>query len=124
MQKLGPAILFFGCRNPEKDYIYRSDLEEWEREGIVEVVPCFSKPGGGQRGKHVPDALWDNRDRVWDMLQSGGRIYTCGSAARLGRSSADMIKRIYSEKTKRTELEADEWLDEIKSAGAYVRDVY
>ena len=90
----------------------------------MDVVPCFSKPGGEQRGKHVPDALWDNRDRVWDTLQSGGRIYTCGSAARLGRSSADMIKRIYSEKTKRTELEADEWLDEIKSAGAYVRDVY
>jgi len=124
VQKLGPAVLFFGCRNSEKDYIYRLELEEWERQGVVEVVPCFSKPGGGQRGRHVPDALWESRDRVWNMLQEGGGIYVCGSAARLGRSSADMIKRIFIDKTEKTELEADDWLDEIKIAGSYVRDVY
>ena len=40
-QKLGPALLFFGCRHPEKDYLYRSGFEKWEKEGIIEVVPCF-----------------------------------------------------------------------------------
>lgn len=121
---MGPALLFYGCRNAEKDYIYRSELEQWEKEGVVEVVPCFSKPGDGHSGRHVPDALWENRGRVWDFLQKGGRFYVCGSAARLGRSTAETLKRIYVEDSKANTLEADDWLDGIKTAGSYVRDVY
>lgn len=33
----GPALLFFGCRHPDKDYLYSSELAAWEKEGIVEV---------------------------------------------------------------------------------------
>lgn len=124
MHKLGPAVLYFGCRNPERDYIYRSELEKWEGEGIVEVIPCFSRPDGAQKGRHVPDALWESRDRVWDTFHQGGKVYVCGSAAKLGRSSADMFKRICIDKTGKSELEADQWLDEMKTNGTYVRDVY
>ncbi len=49
MQKIsgrdvGKAILFYGCRNPEVDYLYgESDLKEWEELGVVEVHPAFSR---------------------------------------------------------------------------------
>jgi cytochrome P450/NADPH-cytochrome P450 reductase len=121
--KLGPAILFFGCRHPDKDYIYRAELLEWEKEGVVNVIPCFSRPTGEQMRQHVPDALWEHRERVWEMFNSGGKIYVCGSAARLGRSSAQMCKRIWRDKTGQSEFEADEWLDKIKDT-RYVSDVY
>ncbi|KAK4199539.1 putative bifunctional cytochrome P450 group I:NADPH-P450 reductase [Triangularia verruculosa] len=42
---LGEAVLFFGCRNEHKDYLYRDELEQWEKDGVVRVVPCFSRPG-------------------------------------------------------------------------------
>lgn len=35
--KFGPALLFFGCRHPMKDYLYSSELAAWQKEGIVEV---------------------------------------------------------------------------------------
>ena len=90
----------------------------------MEVVPCFSQPGSGQKGRHVPDALWESRGRLWNLLQDGGRIYVCGSAARLGRSSADVIKRVYMDRVGKNEQESDEWLDGNMTAGVYVRDVY
>lgn len=123
VRKLGPALLFFGCRHPDKDYMYRSELAAWESEGVVEVIPCFSKPGDGQKARHVPDALWEQRERVWDMFQDGANVYTCGSAARVGSSSAATWRQIWSEKTGKTELEAHEWLDRIKN-DRYVSDVY
>jgi cytochrome P450/NADPH-cytochrome P450 reductase len=104
--KLGPALLFFGCRHPDKDYMYRSELAAWEKEGVVEVIACFSKPGNGQDGRHVPVALWEHRDRVWDLFCGGAKIYTSGSAARLGRSAADTWRRIWGEKTGGSEAEA------------------
>ncbi|KAL7941946.1 cytochrome P450 [Trichoderma barbatum] len=120
---LGPALLFFGCRHPEKDYIYRSELEAWEKEGIVEVVTCFSKPDDGKKGRYVPDALWEQRERVWGMLQDGGKVYVCGSAGRLGRSSAETWRQIWKEKTGKNETEAFEWFDQIKNE-QYISDVY
>ena len=123
VRKLGAALLFFGCRHPDRDYLYRTELAEWEREGVVDLIPCFSKPDGGQKGRHVPDALWEYRERVWDLFNNEGRIYLCGSAARLGRSSAQMCKRIWREKTGKSELEAEAWLEEVKN-DRYVSDVY
>lgn len=124
-RNLGPAILFFGCRHPDKDYIYRAELTEWAKEGVVDVIPCFSRPDdrGQQKGQYVPEALWEHRDRVWEMFRNGGRIYVCGSASRLGRSSAQMCKQIWREKTGESELEADLWLEKIKAV-RYVSDVY
>ncbi|PGH21395.1 hypothetical protein AJ80_03312 [Polytolypa hystricis UAMH7299] len=123
VRKLGPALLFFGCRHPDKDYMYRSELTAWESEGLVEIIPCFSKPGGGQKGRYVSDALWEHRDRIWDLFLDGANIYTCGSAARVGRSSAAALRQIWMEKTGKSEPEAHEWLDQVKNI-RYVSDVY
>ncbi|KAL8862226.1 MAG: hypothetical protein Q9178_001233 [Gyalolechia marmorata] len=122
-RKLGPALLFFGCRHPDKDFLYRAELAAWESEGVVEVIPCFSKPDGANKGRHVPDALWEHRERVWELFREGANIYTCGSAARLGSSSAAMWRRIYGEKMGKSEVEAYEWLDRIKNE-RYISDVW
>ena len=122
---LGPALFFYGCRHPEKDYLYRAELEMWEKEGLVELIPCFSKPSGGKKGgRHVPDALWEDRERVWKLFGEGAKIYVCGSAARLGMSSAETWRRIWREKTGKSEVEALEWLEQVKSSHQYVSDVY
>ncbi|KAI1172041.1 cytochrome P450 [Nemania sp. FL0916] len=123
--KPGHILLFFGCRHPDKDYLYRSELEAWEREGLVEVIPCFSQPGAGKSKKkrHVPDALWENRDRVWDMYNCGACVYTCGSASRLGRSCPTMWRQIWMHMTGGSEDEAHEWLDQGKGR-QFFSDVY
>lgn len=121
-RQLGPALLFFGCRHPEKDYLYRSEFEEWEKDGIVELIPCFSRPDDGRR-RYVSDALWEQRERVWAMFEDGARVYTCGSAGRLGRSAAATWRRIWMEKTGKSEAEALEWLDTLKNV-QYISDVY
>ena len=122
-RRLGPAVLYFGCRNVNKDYLYRNELEQWQKTGIVDVIPCFSRPDGGIGGRHVDAAMWEDRGRLWDLFQEGGNIYVCGSASRLGRSSAQVFKRIWMDKTGKSEVDADDWLDEIKSS-RYVTDVY
>lgn len=121
--KFGPALLFFGCRHPEKDFLYRTELERWERQGVVRVIPCFSKPADGSVGRHVSDGLWEHQKWVWEMFCKGAHIYTCGSAARLGRSAGATWRRIWRENTGKTEAEAHEWLDHIKN-DRYISDVY
>ncbi|KAK7981300.1 bifunctional P-450/NADPH-P450 reductase [Apiospora saccharicola] len=123
--QLGPALLYFGCRHPDKDYLYRSELEAWQAAGLVEVIPCFSRPGDRTAGRHVPDALWADRERVWKLLhEEGARVYVCGSAARLGMSSAETWRRIWRKETGKGEMEALEWLEQMRNEQRYTSDVY
>ena len=32
---LGPAMLFFGCRHPDQDYLYADELKAWAAAGIT-----------------------------------------------------------------------------------------
>ena len=38
---LGQAHLYFGCRHPEKDYLYRTELENDERDGLISLHTAF-----------------------------------------------------------------------------------
>lgn len=43
-RSVGPALLFFGCRSPDEDYLYAdTDLKQWVKDGVVDVRPAFSR---------------------------------------------------------------------------------
>ena len=43
---LGPAMLFFGCRHPEQDFIYADELKEQAAAGVVDLHVAFSRHDG------------------------------------------------------------------------------
>ena len=46
-RQVGRMLLFFGCRDPEQDYLYsEAELGEWVKDGVVEVRPAFSRASG------------------------------------------------------------------------------
>lgn len=122
VKKLGPAVLFFGCRNEHKDFIYKEQLEAWEREGIFELKTAFSQPDKGDK-KYVNQVIEENEDKTADMFLNGGKIYLCGSAARLGKSTAESSKKVYRDRTGKSAEEAEKWLESVKT-DRYVSDVY
>lgn len=124
-RKLGPALLYYGCRDFEKDYIYKDQLEKWQADGVVQLRPAFSKKGpeGQQNWKYVPDRMWDERNEVADLFKDGGKIFLCGSASKLAKSTAETCKKIYAERSGKSEQEANEWLEKAKE-DRYVTDVF
>ncbi|KAK0494970.1 fatty acid hydroxylase [Armillaria luteobubalina] len=86
MQKIsgrdvGKALLFYGCRNPEVDYLYGgNDLKEWERLGVVEVHPAFSRvAASSEDSRYVQDRLWHDRQAILEAYEAGAKLFTCGS---------------------------------------------
>jgi len=43
--RLGPAVLFFGCRHPQQDFLYANELEAFAADGICELHTAFSRAG-------------------------------------------------------------------------------
>jgi cytochrome P450 / NADPH-cytochrome P450 reductase len=87
----------------------------------VQVKTAFSRMENKPR--YVQDAIWENKDELADMFKAGGKIYLCGSAARLGKSAAEVCKRIYRKRSGAGEQEADEWPERPKE-DRYVSDVF
>lgn len=125
-RKLGPALLFYGSRDSKKDFLYKSELEEWQKLGIVTVYGAHSRmPDSGKPGhpKYVQDAIWEEREQCGELFKNGGKIYLCGSAAKLGQSCADVCKKIWMEFSGKDETAAEEWLQSVKT-DRYIADVY
>jgi cytochrome P450/NADPH-cytochrome P450 reductase len=123
---LGPAVLYFGCRHPEKDFLYRDELAKWESDGVVRVRPCFSKVGPNDESKqYVPDRMWVDREELAQLFgKQNGKIYICGSANKLAKSTAEVCKMIWMECHKgSSEEEAQAWLESVKE-DRYVSDVF
>jgi cytochrome P450/NADPH-cytochrome P450 reductase len=121
---LGPAILYFGCRDYQKDFIYSEELAKWEKEGVVSVRPCFSKSGPEGSQKYVQDRMWEDREELATLFaEQGAKVFVCGSASKLAKSTAEVCKKIYMEKNGSSEEEANEWLDKVKE-DRYVSDVF
>ena len=40
---LGQAVLYFGCRRSDQDYLYGSQMEGWAKSGDLTLFTAFSR---------------------------------------------------------------------------------
>ncbi|KAI0427039.1 cytochrome P450 [Xylaria sp. FL1042] len=131
---LGPALLYFGCRDYELDFLYAEELGEWEKLGAVELRPAFSRrgPPGAKKGdgekeggyKYTHERMWAEQEEIRDLFKRGAKIFVCGSASKLAKSTNEVIKRIWRVAfPDKSEEDAQRWLEGIREV-RYVSDVF
>jgi cytochrome P450/NADPH-cytochrome P450 reductase len=119
---LGNALLFFGCRHPEQDYLYRDELEGFAKDGIVELHSAFSRQ---EKSKvYVQDLIRQNRETVWGAIQNGAKIFVCGDGSRMEPDVRRALTLIYSEEMDVSAEAADIWMEELMRDGRYALDVW
>jgi cytochrome P450/NADPH-cytochrome P450 reductase len=106
---LGPALLFFGCRHPEQDFLYETELKKYAADGVVELHVAFSRHDGAKT--YVQDLLNQQGARVGELIAAGAKIYVCGDG---GRMEPDVKKA----------LAAMADVDKLAAENRYVLDVW
>ncbi len=119
-----PALLFFGCRAPDTDFLYRAELASWADEASLDLRPVFSAaPEDGR--KYVQDRLWADRADVVELVKQGATVYVCGDGRHMAPQVRDTCARIYREATGASAADADAWIDEVeRTHGRYVADIF
>jgi cytochrome P450/NADPH-cytochrome P450 reductase len=120
---LGEAVLFFGCRNPEQDFIYEDELRKWADEGIVTLHAAFSRVAN-QPKAYVQDQILAQADEVWRLLEAGAFIYVCGDASRMAPDVQRAFASVYRQHTGSSEAAANEWIAKLIADGRYIADVW
>ena len=127
-RKLAPAYLFIGCAHPQKDTLFNDELKQWRKDGVVEVFYAYSKAKEQSKGcRHVQDRLWEEREAMTKVFDTGAKLYVCGSSM-VGEGVSAMTKKIYEEAADaagkpRTDEQIEEWFQRIK-ADRYASDVF
>jgi cytochrome P450/NADPH-cytochrome P450 reductase len=122
-KKIGKSILFFGCRHPEKDYLYQEELESFERDGVTKLYTVFSRLDPQQK-VYVQDSILEHKDEVWQLLQAGAIVYICGDTTRMAPDVQKAFIQLYQEQTHKSEQEARQWLDDLQAKQRYLVDIW
>ena len=93
---LGPAMLFFGCRHPEQDYLYADELKACAAAGITELHTAFSRADGPKT--YVQHLVAAQKDRVWSLIEQGAIIYVCGDGGKMEPDVKAALVAIYRER--------------------------
>ena len=121
---LAPALLFIGCRHPERDRLYGEEIDKWEKSGAVQVRYAFSQaPEQSEGCKYVQDRVWHDREEAKGLWEKGARIFVCGSGA-VGEGIREVVMKTWEEaKEGRTKEGAETWFREVKGE-RFASDVF
>merc|ERR1712137_18136 len=96
-EKRGETWLFFGCRHPDRDYLYREELEQFVERGVLQLlVTAFSR--ATEDVVYVQHRLLEERARVASLLlEEGANVYICGDAKGMAKDVTATITQIVQE---------------------------
>ena len=120
--ELGDAMLFFGCRHRDHDFLYREELEQFDADSIVSLHTAFSREEGART--YVQDVIRHQSDWVWDLIEQGAHIYVCGDGAKMEPDVRRALVSICEEKRQISESDAQGWIDGLLDEERYLLDVW
>lgn len=119
---LGPAMLFFGCRHPEQDYLYADELKGFAASGVTELHTAFSRTDGPKT--YVQHLVAAQKERVWSLIEQGAIIYVCGDGGKMEPDVKAALVAIYRERSGADADAGARWIDELGTKNRYVLDVW
>jgi cytochrome P450/NADPH-cytochrome P450 reductase len=120
--KLGPAMLFFGCRHPEQDYLYADELKAFAADGVTELHTAFSRADGPKT--YVQHLVAAQKDQVWNLIDRGAIVYVCGDGGKMEPDVKAALVTIYRERSGGDADAGLRWIDDLGARNRYVLDVW
>jgi sulfite reductase (NADPH) flavoprotein alpha-component len=119
----GKNWLFFGDRTFTQDFLYQVEWQKYLKSGLLtQLDVAFSRD---QHEKvYVQHRILENAAQIWQWLQEGAYLYVCGDATRMAKDVHEALILVAEQQGGLNREKAEEFINELRKAKRYQRDVY
>ncbi|MFC2278081.1 MAG: assimilatory sulfite reductase (NADPH) flavoprotein subunit [Cardiobacterium hominis] len=122
-EALGKNWLVFGNPHFTEDFLYQTEWQGWQKDGFLHRYSLAWSRDQAEK-VYVQDKLREEAASVWQWLQDGAYVYVCGDAARMAKDVERALLDIIAGEGGMDADAAADYLDELRQARRYQRDVY
>ncbi|KAK9696451.1 hypothetical protein K7432_012448 [Basidiobolus ranarum] len=118
------AYLFFGCRHPNHDYIYKDELDAYVEDGtLTQLHTTFSRYN--QTKKYVQHLLLTNAELLYTLItKHSAHVYVCGAGKGMASDVRRTFERLAVQVAGMSEPEAVEGITHLVETERYNEDVW
>ncbi len=119
----GQNWLFFGDQHAATDFLYRDELEAFQRDGYLHRLDlAWSRDE--EKKVYVQHRLLEHAKEIWSWLEAGAHFYVCGDASRMAKDVDAALHKIVETAGFKSPEQAALYVTGLRSARHYQRDVY
>jgi sulfite reductase (NADPH) flavoprotein alpha-component len=119
----GKNWLFFGDQRAATDFLYRDELAAMTRDGVLtRLDTAFSRDQSEKI--YVQNRMLENAAELYAWLEQGAHFYVCGDASRMAKDVDVALHKVVELAGKKSPDEASAYVQALKAAKRYARDVY
>jgi len=122
-EALGKNWLVFGNPHFTEDFLYQTEWQGWQKDGFLHRYNLAWSRDQAEK-VYVQDKLREEAASVWQWLKDGAYVYVCGDAARMAKDVERALLDIIAGEGGMDADAAADYLDELRQARRYQRDVY
>ena len=119
----GQNWLVFGNPHFTEDFLYQTEWQGWQKDGFLHRYSLAWSRDQAEK-VYVQDKLREEAASVWQWLKDGAYVYVCGDAARMAKDVERALLDIIAGEGGMDADAAADYLDELRQARRYQRDVY
>ncbi|WP_126973013.1 diflavin oxidoreductase [Gynurincola endophyticus] len=119
----GKNWLFFGEQHFVSDFLYQTEIQNWFDTGLLQSVSvAFSRDQSYKI--YVQHRILEHAKEFWQWIEEGAIIYICGAKNPMSTDVLEAIAKVIERFGGKAEAESIQYLDELKSSGRLLLDVY
>ncbi len=119
----GKNWLFFGNPHFTQDFLYQVEWQKYVKSGLLSKIDLAFSRDQAQK-IYVQDRLREQGADVYAWLEQGAHFYVCGDANRMAKDVQEALIDIIAQYGNKDREAAEEYLNELRRAKRYQRDVY
>jgi sulfite reductase (NADPH) flavoprotein alpha-component len=119
----GKNWLFFGDQHAATDFLYRDELLGFHADGLLTKLDLAWSRDQTQK-IYVQQRMLENAAELYAWLEAGAHVCVCGDASRMAKDVDTTLHTVIERAGKKSSEEAVSYVQALKAAKRYVRDVY
>ena len=119
----GKAWLFFGEINRATTFFYEDEWNAYLADGTLSKLDTAFSRDQAQK-LYVQHKMLENAKELYAWMESGAIFYVCGDAARMATDVDNALREIIAKEGGKSPDQVNEYMEALKTAKRYRRDVY